>query len=201
VACPTLFVHGSRDEFVPLSFARTLYRLAVIPKAFKIIRNGTHTFKDNPIHRQAMIRAVIQFCRQTLQQTRFPVVNAFIRHGKRYLMLKRSQKVGLNKGSWHVVSGYIEAGEQPFTRVWEEITEETGLRKRDLTLIRRGPKTPVQDRVTGRVWVVHPFLFESTTTRVVRDWEHTEHRWVTKQVMRTLPTLKGFAKNVRALGI
>ena len=54
------------------------------------------------------------------------------------LLLKRSEKVRSYQEHWAVVSGGIEAGESPEACSRREIEEETGLGKKDISLIRTG---------------------------------------------------------------
>ena len=114
-------------------------------------------------------------------------------------MLKRSKRVGLNQGYWHVVTGYLEAGETPLFRVKQEMLEETGIAKVKLKLVRAGRPFSWSDRRTGRTWIIHAFLFTTTVKRVVMNWEHTTYRWVTDAQIRKLHKLPGFRKNLTAL--
>ena len=42
VRCPVLFLHGERDEIIPLEMARRLFAAAREPKAFEVIRGAGH---------------------------------------------------------------------------------------------------------------------------------------------------------------
>jgi len=101
------------------------------------------------------------------------VVTVFIRRKKMILLLKRSDKVGMHKGMWCGVSGYVEAGEEPRDAATREVSEETGLR---VTKLRCGGSLDVRD---GRVlWRVHPFLAEVEDGEPRLDIEHTEYLWI-----------------------
>jgi 8-oxo-dGTP pyrophosphatase MutT (NUDIX family) len=94
------------------------------------------------------------------------------------LLLRRSQQVGTYRGRWAGVSGYVE-GTDPLTQAYAEISEETGLAREDVQLLRTGEPLAVVDTEADRRWIVHPFLFEvSEPARIRTDWEHTEARWI-----------------------
>jgi 8-oxo-dGTP pyrophosphatase MutT (NUDIX family) len=120
------------------------------------------------------------------------VVTCFLESEGQILILRRSEQVGSYRGRWAGVSGYIEQtdDEQALT----EIDEETGLRKEDVRLIRKGEPLPVVDEKLGMRWVVHPYLFHITDRNKVRvDWEHKEARWVDPRDIdsyQTVPKLK-----------
>ena len=121
------------------------------------------------------------------------VVTCFLEHGKRILILRRSQKVGTYRGSWAGVSGYMERSdtEQAFT----EISEETELYKNDLKLIKKGEPLEVIDRSLNRKWIVHPFLFHVKAPEKIRiDWEHTEAKWIKPQELTNYKTVPGLKK-------
>lgn len=120
------------------------------------------------------------------------MVTCFLESEGQILILRRSEQVGSYRGRWAGVSGYIEQtdDEQALT----EIDEETGLRKEDVRLIRKGEPLPVVDEKLGMRWVVHPYLFHITDRNKVRvDWEHKEARWVDPRDIdsyQTVPKLK-----------
>jgi len=107
------------------------------------------------------------------------VVTSFLSHNNRILLLRRSEKVGTHRGQWSGVSGYLEnEHEQPLTRAVTEIREELGLSAEQIRLVRIGEILRAFDEGTDTVWIINPFLFESTTMTVELDWENVEYRWV-----------------------
>jgi 8-oxo-dGTP diphosphatase len=120
-----------------------------------------------------------------------PVVTAFLVHGGKVLLLRRSPRVSTFPGLWAGVSGSLPPGEDPLAQAYREVAEETGLPPEALTLRARGAPLLVQD-AEGREWLVHPFAFRvEDPSRVRLDWEHTEMRWEEPEAMRTLPTVPG----------
>jgi len=101
-------------------------------------------------------------------------VTSFLFNRGELLILKRSEKVGTQRGKWAGVSGYLEEGEDPETRSRREIAEETGIEK--AILKRKGQ--PTLARGDDTIWEVHPFLYEVDTREITIDWEHVEYRWI-----------------------
>ena len=105
------------------------------------------------------------------------VVTCFLESGNELLILRRSEQVGSYRGRWAGVSGYIDttADEQALV----EIEEETGLRREDLELTKKGKHLQVKDEKLGVKWVVHPYLFHIKERGKIRiDWEHKEIKWI-----------------------
>jgi hypothetical protein len=114
-----------------------------------------------------------------------PVVSAFLRNRGRYLVVRRSERVGSFRGRWSAISGYVEGHEDPRQRASQEVREETGLR--GCRFLRSAE--PLLTRDGGTAFLVHPFLFEAPTRRVSLDWENVEHRWIAPGEVRDLPTV------------
>lgn len=114
-----------------------------------------------------------------------PVVSAFLRNRGRFLVVRRSERVGSFQGRWSAVSGYIEGREDPRRRAAQEIREETGIRGARF----RAAGEPVITRHENTAFVVHPFLFDAPSRRVRLDWENVEHRWVRPADLKALNTV------------
>jgi 8-oxo-dGTP pyrophosphatase MutT (NUDIX family) len=92
------------------------------------------------------------------------------------LILKRSDKVGTYRGKWACVSGYIEEAEEAEETAFREITEELGLAKDDVKLLKKGDVIHARDN--RMLWAIHPFLFTVNKTEFKIDWEHVDYRWI-----------------------
>jgi 8-oxo-dGTP pyrophosphatase MutT (NUDIX family) len=122
-------------------------------------------------------------------KNRVNIVTVFLEHDKKILILKRSQKVKTMKTKWGGISGYIEQ-EEPVKRALKEIAEETGLKNKNVTLLRIGE--PLEAVESGRpeiTWIVHPFLFSSSTDQIRIDWEHDEYRWINPKEIENYETV------------
>ena len=95
-------------------------------------------------------------------------------------------------GRWAGVSGMIEGDERPLHRARTEIREETGIGRRHIIL--RAASGTVRIRSRGRVWEVHPFLFDSGTSRVRLNWENSDYRWVRRGEMGEYRTVPGLSR-------
>jgi eIF-2B alpha/beta/delta-like uncharacterized protein len=122
------------------------------------------------------------------------VVTAFLKFGDEILLLRRSDAVGSYRDLWAGVSGYLETGEDPLKRVFKELEEETSLPPESYKLISRGDPFPVIDEGIGVIWLVHPFLFETSTPLIKTDWEHKESRWVKPEDLEKLRTVPKLAE-------
>lgn len=123
-----------------------------------------------------------------------PVVSAFLRNRGRFLVVRRSDKVGSFQGRWSAVSGYVEGDEDPRDRALQEIQEETHIPK--ARFVSAG-KT-VTTRHASTAFVVHPFLFDVGTRKVTLDWENVESRWIAPNeldALETVPRLKDALSN------
>jgi 8-oxo-dGTP pyrophosphatase MutT (NUDIX family) len=117
------------------------------------------------------------------------VVTCFLRRGGRVLVLRRSQDVRTHKGLWAGVSGYVEQGEEPIGAAYRELEEEVGAGPDRIELVREARPIVFDDPPSGRVWAVHPFLFEDRGVDVETDWEHVETRWVEPPELSALETV------------
>jgi len=122
-------------------------------------------------------------------KNRVNIITVFLEHDKKILILKRSQKVKTMKTKWAGISGYIEH-EEPVKRALKEIAEETGLKNQNVTLLRIGkPLEAVESDKPEITWIVHPFLFSSSTDQIRIDWEHDEYRWIDPKEIENYETV------------
>ena len=124
------------------------------------------------------------------------VVTCFLENEGEILILKRSQKVGTNRGMWAGVSGYVE--DVCDKQALIEIQEETGLLPGEIQLVQSG--RPLKVGATDVNWVVHPYLFHiQDRNRIQIDWEHSEFRWIKPQEIdnyEVVPMLKEVLSSV-----
>jgi ADP-ribose pyrophosphatase YjhB (NUDIX family) len=102
-----------------------------------------------------------------------------------------TKKVGTYRGMWACVSGYIEEGEEAEETAFREITEELGLAKNDVKLLKKADVIHAKDN--RMLWVIHPFLFAANKTELNIDWEHVEYKWILPDEIvdyDTVPKLK-----------
>lgn len=115
--------------------------------------------------------------------------------GDEILLVRRSQRVRTYRGSWAGVSGYVEPGVTPLDQAYTEVSEEAGLDRAAVHLMRAGEPVSVHDAGLAQNWVVHPFLFALAPGAKPRtDWEATEHRWVYPSEIERFRTVPGLAE-------
>lgn len=106
------------------------------------------------------------------------VVAVVVERRGRVALLKRSQAVQHDKGRWHCVTGYLEAGTTPQQQALEELFEETGLQLVDLSDFHAGQTLRLVDD-HGVPWRVHTLKAVTTRRRLQINWEHQAYRWTT----------------------
>ncbi len=121
------------------------------------------------------------------------VVTVFISYHGRILLLRRGDKVGSYRGRWAGISGYIDENEESIKRALKEISEEVQLDSNAVALVKTGQSFPALDEDVGILFVVHPFLFSTTSPKITLDWEHDAFRWIRSQDLsrfETVPKLR-----------
>ncbi len=112
--------------------------------------------------------------------TRLPhEVFVFVRRGREYLILRRSERQG---GYWHCVAGGVEEGETVAEAAARELHEETGLEAPLVELDRHFVYRleEWEPRFTSGSGEIHVecFLAEAAPGwEPALDWEHDAYRW------------------------
>ncbi len=115
-----------------------------------------------------------------------------------FLMLKRSEKVNINRGLWCGVAGRIEKGTTPEETAFKEIKEETDLQKNQIELIGSAPPILIDIDAHNEAFV-YPFLFRTYRPIIKLDWEHTEYKWVKLNMIENLETVPRLNEIIKAL--
>ena len=122
------------------------------------------------------------------------IVTSLLTYENKILILKRSNLVQTMKNQWAGISGYLEKKEDLLTCAYREIFEETGIEKKHLTLIKSGDPVLITCVKNFLSFLVHPFLFESTTLRISLNYENSEYKWILPNEIihyNTVPKLQG----------
>jgi ADP-ribose pyrophosphatase YjhB (NUDIX family) len=97
----------------------------------------------------------------------------------RILIVKRSQRVGSYNGKWAGISGFVETDVSPDEQMYTEIHEETGLRRDQVRMLRRGSIVEHIDTELGRHFYIHPFLLEVFNPQLIKtNWEADDISWI-----------------------
>ena len=111
------------------------------------------------------------------------------------LLARRSERVRTYRGAWGAISGYLEADVTPLEQAYQEIREETGLQREDVSLLRAGAELAFRDEAIAQSWVVHPFLLLALRPDAIQhDWEAQEFAWTPVERVRELPTVPQLAE-------
>lgn len=111
------------------------------------------------------------------------------------LLARRSERVRTYRGAWAAISGYVEPGVAPLEQAYQEIREETGLQRDDVTLLRTGETLAFRDADIAQEWVVHPFLFLALRPDLAQhDWEAHEFAWMAPDALASLRTVPQLAE-------
>jgi len=123
-----------------------------------------------------------------------PVITIFICLEDKVLLLKRSEKVLTYKGKWNTVAGYLDEVTPIRDKVLEELSEELGIIKKDISLIKIGESYTFSDPIAKKTWIIYPVKVELYhDVAIVLDWEHTEYVWINPKdidMFDTVPNAK-----------
>jgi 8-oxo-dGTP diphosphatase len=112
------------------------------------------------------------------------VVKGLILHEGKVLIVQRAKDDEIGGGTWELVGGKIEFGEDLETALVREIKEEVGL---DVTVEKILYATTFKTDPTRQV-VILTYLCRSNNREVVLSKEHMDYRWSTKEQLRFLLT-------------
>jgi 8-oxo-dGTP diphosphatase len=121
-------------------------------------------------------------------------VKGLILHQGKVLIVQRANDDEIGGGTWELVGGKIEFGEDLEAALVREIKEEVGL---DVTVEKILYVTTFKTDPTRQV-VILTYLCRSNNRDVVLSKEHIDYRWSTKEQLRLLLTpeiISDFEKN------
>jgi len=129
-----------------------------------------------------------------------PVITVFLMHGGEILIMKRSDKVRTYQGKWNTVAGYLDEIKPLEEKVFEEIEEETGIKREAVQSIKTGKTYRFSDGKINKTWIIQPVLVTLKERPEIKlDWEHTEFKWIKKEDIDkfdTVPNLKKSLDNI-----
>ncbi len=108
-----------------------------------------------------------------------PVITCFVKYKDEILLLKRSDKVSVYKGKWNTVAGYLDEPKPLAEKALEEVHEEVGITKDNVSAILLAEPYEFKDNEIQKTWIIHPILIElKNKPKIELDWEHTEYKWI-----------------------
>ncbi|KAG2472976.1 MAG: NUDIX hydrolase [Nitrosopumilales archaeon] len=123
------------------------------------------------------------------------IVTSFITNNKKFLILKRSEKVKSMKCLWGGISGIIEKSETPLQRAKIEIFEEVGIKENKIKLLKAAEKMRVSSpQYKNHEWEVFPFLFEAENPDIKLNWENSEFTWILAEELKNYQAVPSLEK-------
>ena len=128
------------------------------------------------------------------------IVTSFIINNKKFLIVKRSEKVKSMKCLWGGISGIIEKSETPLQRAKIEIFEEVGIKENQIKLLKAAEKMRFSSpQYRNHEWEVFPFLFETENLDIELNWENSEFTWILAEELKNYQTVPSLEKVLLSL--
>ena len=121
-----------------------------------------------------------------------PVLNCVVKYRDKILLVERSKSLRLYPGYWNGISGFLDDNKGLEDKVFEELREEIGLKKKDVIKMYFGRPFDQDAPKYKKTWIVHPVLVEVKNDRIKLDWESKTYKWVSLSEVRNLKLLPGF---------
>jgi 8-oxo-dGTP pyrophosphatase MutT (NUDIX family) len=128
-----------------------------------------------------------------------PVINCVLKYQDKILVVQRSKTLNFYPGYWNGISGFLDDQKSLAEKVFEELREETGIDKEEVTRIRLGEIFDQEEPKYHKTWIVHPVLVEVKTDRIQLDWEGKNYQWLTLAETMKLELLPGFDQVLKNL--
>jgi len=128
-----------------------------------------------------------------------PVVNCVLKYKDKILVVERNKNLRLYPGYWNGISGFLDDNKSLKEKVYEELEEEVGLKKKDVLSINPGPIFDQEESKYKKTWIVHPVLVEVKTNKIKLDWEAKNYKWLKPTEANKLKLLPGFDSVLKIL--
>lgn len=129
-----------------------------------------------------------------------PVITVFIKYKNKILLFKRSNKVRVYQNKWNTVAGYLDELKPIRDKALEEIKEELGIGKNNVSKIYFDESYKFTDNEVSKTWIVNPVLVKLKNKPEIKlDWEHTEYKWIEPEKIKffdIVPKLEESLKRV-----
>lgn len=120
------------------------------------------------------------------------MINCVLKHENKILVVKRSKENNIYPGLWNGVSGFLDDRKSLEEKVYEEIWEEAGIKKKNIISIKLGKIFDQEDKKFKKTWVVHPISIRVKTNEIKLDWEAQEYKWLDQKEIGKLKLMPGF---------
>jgi len=127
-----------------------------------------------------------------------PVIQCVLKHNDNVLLLKRSQDLRIYPGYWSGVAGFLDDAKDVEVKVYEELKEELGLKRKNVISIKHGNLLSHEAKEYVKTFLILPFLIEVDTDNINLDWETSEYKWLAPEDAKKMNLMPGFDKVFRA---
>ena len=207
IVCPVIIYAADKDHCITYKQHQDLFKNVLCEVKYLKKMRSDHSFTKKR-YKDSLNKDLTYWFSKYLHY-RSPVINAFVQHQGKILILKRSLEVSTHRGVWDCVGGYLKTDlgkdgelkvkENPKQRALHEIGEELGIPARDLKLVKKLEPFEADDKEEDKVWLSHMFLFEAKNKKVKLDWEHTDYKWIDPKDLKKYKHLPDLAKNLKKL--
>ena len=129
-----------------------------------------------------------------------PVITIFVKFKEKILILKRSDKIGTYKNKWNVVAGYLDELRPVKDKVLDEIKEELGINKNNISDIHFGIPYKFIDNEINRIWIIHPVLVKLKNKPSIRlNWEHNQYKWIKPEELESFDIVPKLNESLRRI--
>jgi NADH pyrophosphatase NudC (nudix superfamily) len=120
-----------------------------------------------------------------------PALDVIVVHDSKILLAKRSANRRLYPNYWATIDGFLDDDKSIEEKAYEELLEEVGIVRSDVTSITRGQVMIQEDAAIGKTWLIVPVLAQVKTDKFTLDWEASEARWFAPKEVAELDLLPG----------
>ncbi len=121
-----------------------------------------------------------------------PVINCVLKFEEKFLIVQRSKELNFYPEHWNGISGFLDDDRSFNQKVEDEIEEELGIKKEDITFIEMKEIFHQDAPKYNKTWIVHPVLVGVKTNKIVMDWEAQDYKWISLEDIGNFDLLPGF---------
>ena len=126
------------------------------------------------------------------------VLTCLVKFKDKILILKRSDKVWTYKGKWNSVAGYMDEFKPLRQKALEELNEELGISKEQISNLKLGKPFEFFDEKIKKKWIVHPVLSELKQKPEIKlDFEHTDFKWISPEEIKNYDVVPNLLQSMR----
>jgi isopentenyldiphosphate isomerase len=128
-----------------------------------------------------------------------PVISCYVEYKGKILVVQRNSGMRLYPNYWNGIGGFLDDYKSVEDKVYEELKEETGLKKKDILSIKMGSIFHQDAPEYKKTWIVHPIIAKVLTNKITLDWEAQDYKWVTPKEALKLKLMPGASLVLKAL--